>query len=149
MTKPRRRGRTPKLTPEVHEAILESLRRGYPLTEAARHGGIHPATLFRWLERGRKRPGPYRRFAAALAETLQPQRIEARPRHIRRAYERRLAPSEIQILVYREMRRLLDEGRVGDRDALRAIEMICADYDEKVENLSVSWAPLKIPWRGR
>jgi|GEM_PF-6689773 hypothetical protein len=77
------------------------------------------------------------------------QPIKARPRHIRRAYARKLAPSEIQILVYREFRRLLDEGRVSDDDALRAVEMICADYDEKVENLSVSWAEVQVPWRGR
>lgn len=149
MTK-NKRGPKPKLLPEVHKTIIESLRRGYPITEAARHAGIHPATVFRWVERGRKRKaGPFRAFAEDIADTMRPKPIEARPRHIRRAYERQLTPSEIQILVYREFRRLLDEGRVSDDDALRAVEMICADYDEKVENLSISWAEVQVPWRGR
>lgn len=147
---PRPRGPRPKLSAEKHEAIVDALRRGATLADAARLAGVHPVTLSRWLARGALNAGgPYRDLAAAVNETQRPKPIAARPRHIRRAYERQVAPSDIQILVYREMRRLLDDGRVSDHDALRAVEMLCADYDEKVENLSISWAEVMTAWRGR
>ena len=145
-------GPKPKLTPNVHKAVMKALGFGCPLKEAAEYAGVHPSTLYRWLERGRRRKaGPFRRLSDDVLRALRPEPkpIVARTRHIRRAYERGLTHLEIQSLVYREIRRIIDEGRVCDEDVLRALEMVCADYDDEVENLSISWAEVQVPWRGR
>lgn len=46
--------RRSKLTPEIQTAIVEALSAGNYLETAAQYAGIHPATLFRWLDRGRE-----------------------------------------------------------------------------------------------
>jgi hypothetical protein len=46
-------GRRPKLTADVQSAVIEALSAGNYLDTAAQYAGIHPATLFRWLDRGR------------------------------------------------------------------------------------------------
>lgn len=62
--------RQTKLTPEIQERIVLAVRAGNYLSVAARAAGIHEATLYRWLERGRGPAGrePYRAFCEALKE---------------------------------------------------------------------------------
>jgi transposase len=45
--------RRTKLTPEIQTAVIDALSAGNYLETAAQYAGIHPATLFRWLDRGR------------------------------------------------------------------------------------------------
>ncbi len=53
---PRRRtGRPPRLTPEVHKAICESVRLGVPLRLAALRVGVKESTAREWVARGRGR----------------------------------------------------------------------------------------------
>lgn len=73
----------------------------------------------------------------------------ASARQIRRAYEKDLPAIERQSMIYAAIKDIFREGRVSDDDALRAMEMVCADYDEEIANLSVSWAEVQVPWRGR
>lgn len=47
-------------------------------------------------------------------------------------------------MLYEEFSRLVTEGRANDREVFMALEMLCADYDEKVANLSVSWAEIQV-----
>jgi hypothetical protein len=58
-------GRPTKLTPEVHTAIVERMRNGSFLEHAARLSGVHPVTVWRWLEQGDEEgaPEPYASFA--------------------------------------------------------------------------------------
>jgi transposase len=58
-------GRPCKLTPEVHTAIVERMRNGSFLEHAARLSGVHPVTVWRWLEQGDEEgaPEPYASFA--------------------------------------------------------------------------------------
>jgi hypothetical protein len=61
------RGRLPKLTPDVEQRVVEALRLGNVRRHAAALAGIHRATLFRWLAKGRKqRRGIYRDFCDAI-----------------------------------------------------------------------------------
>jgi len=56
--------RPTKLTPERRERILKALRAGNYRDPAARSAGVHPSTLYRWLERAdQEAEGPYRDFA--------------------------------------------------------------------------------------
>jgi hypothetical protein len=45
-----RRGRPTKLTPEVHEKIVNAVRAGNYLEIAAEFAGVHRTTVFRWLK---------------------------------------------------------------------------------------------------
>ncbi|MFJ4189409.1 hypothetical protein [Kitasatospora sp. NPDC089509] len=47
-----RRGRRPALDPEVEKRLLDAVRAGVPVSDAAPMAGIHPSTVYRWLERG-------------------------------------------------------------------------------------------------
>ncbi len=44
--------RATKLTPERGERIEKAVRAGNYLDSAARSAGVHPSTLYRWLQRG-------------------------------------------------------------------------------------------------
>lgn len=55
----KRTGRIPKLVPEAHASIVRAISVGVPRELAAERAGVHRATLFRWLARGRAdRPAP-------------------------------------------------------------------------------------------
>lgn len=60
--------RPSKLTEERSAAIIDALRLGVTQENAARYGGVHPATYFRWLEEGAKDDAEdkYREFRAAV-----------------------------------------------------------------------------------
>ena len=59
--------RPTKLTAECGERIEKAVRAGNYLDSAARSAGVHPSTLYRWLERGeREEGGIYHDFAAAV-----------------------------------------------------------------------------------
>lgn len=47
-------GRRTKLTPVVQEKVIEAVGTGNYLEVAARYAGISSATLFAWMDRGRK-----------------------------------------------------------------------------------------------
>ncbi len=53
---------------EDHAAsVLESIRAGASINDAAHHGGCSTRTVFRWLEKGRAEPlSPYGAFAIAV-----------------------------------------------------------------------------------
>lgn len=48
----RGRGRRPLIAPEVQDRLIEAVRSGVPMDDAAEFGGIHKATFYRWLARG-------------------------------------------------------------------------------------------------
>lgn len=67
--------RPSKLTPEVEERIIKALLAGSHVATAARCAGVHPATFYRWMERGdpsgtRRADRPYRLFAARAEQTM-------------------------------------------------------------------------------
>jgi transposase len=77
--------RPSKLSPEVEQRILNALRAGNYASTAASYAGIHPATYYRWLERGdpsghRRADLPYRKFA----ERVQQASAEAEIRDVTR-----------------------------------------------------------------
>ena len=67
--------RPSKLTPEVEERIIKALLAGSHVATAARCAGVHPATFYRWIERGDpngtgRADRPYRVFAARVDQTM-------------------------------------------------------------------------------
>lgn len=72
--------RPSKLTEERAEAILNALRLGVTQENAARYGGVHPATYHRWLEEGGKDDADekYREFRQAVEKA----RAEAEVRNV-------------------------------------------------------------------
>lgn len=62
-------GRHTKLTPDTANTIIDAVAAGNYLDTAARAAGVHPATVYRWLENADK-PGtryqPHREFRDAL-----------------------------------------------------------------------------------
>jgi len=64
-------GRPTKLTPALHNAIVEKARRGANYEGCARAGGIAPSTLYNWLERGRSsavKNAPFKLFLEAFIQ---------------------------------------------------------------------------------
>lgn len=59
-------GRPSKLTPEVQAAIVKGVRAGNYPEIAAQSQGIHRATFFAWMERGRTGEAPYSDFRDAV-----------------------------------------------------------------------------------
>ncbi len=55
-------GRRSKLTPEVHDALVNSIRLGASLKIATDHAGIGPTTFHSWMARGDREPGRFRDF---------------------------------------------------------------------------------------
>ena len=56
--------RPTKLTPERRDRIVKAMGAGNYLEAAARSAGVHPSTVYRWLERAEREPdGLYRDFA--------------------------------------------------------------------------------------
>lgn len=45
-------GRPTKLTPDVHETIVNAVRAGNYVETAAAYAGVHPGTVFRWMKEG-------------------------------------------------------------------------------------------------
>ncbi len=67
--------RPSKLTAEVSEKIVRAIRAGNYPEVAAGHAGIHPATYYRWMERGAlegdaAEDDPYRRFRSEVDRAL-------------------------------------------------------------------------------
>ena len=73
-----------KLTPELQALVVEALNSGNYIETAAAYAGIHEATMYRWLERGRiertrmsddedavpdPEETPYREFCEAVEKT--------------------------------------------------------------------------------
>ena len=71
-------GRRTKLTPEIRDKICELVRAGNYGEVAARCAGIHPATFYRWQERGREGRAPYGEFCDCLEKAT----AEAEARNI-------------------------------------------------------------------
>ncbi|MFJ8043768.1 hypothetical protein ACIRBX_25030 [Kitasatospora sp. NPDC096147] len=46
-----RPGRRPALEPEVERRLLDAIRAGVPMSDAAPMAGVHASTVYRWLER--------------------------------------------------------------------------------------------------
>jgi transposase len=64
-----RRGQIPKLTPERHRVIVDSIAAGVPRKFAAQRAGVTERCLYKWLARGRqggKRNAAYVQLVQAL-----------------------------------------------------------------------------------
>ena len=67
MKRKRSGGRTPKLTPEVHASIMQSVAAGVPQEDAAIRAGISEKTFYLWMAAGRKaKSGPFLQFLQAI-----------------------------------------------------------------------------------
>jgi hypothetical protein len=62
-----RTGRPSKLTADVHDRIVDELRRGYCLEHAAELAGIGRRTIYTWLTRPDE---PYASFTAAVDDAI-------------------------------------------------------------------------------
>ena len=49
--------RPTKLTPEVHEAIVDGINAGLTFRLSCARAGVTPATFYRWLEKGEAAQG--------------------------------------------------------------------------------------------
>lgn len=80
-------GRPLLLTPELHSAIVESVRGGNYRTTAAAASGIHRSTLYDWLERGERGEEPFASFARDMerAEAESEQELVGKVRGARAA----------------------------------------------------------------
>jgi hypothetical protein len=58
-----------KYNESVHETIVAAIRKGNAKTTAARLAGIHPDTLWEWINRGKQNPAEYPYFVQ-LAEDM-------------------------------------------------------------------------------
>ena len=64
-------GQPSKLTSEIHELIVGLVRTGNYPEFAAQAAGIHPATYYRWMSRGKEeRRGRYREFYDAIKKAV-------------------------------------------------------------------------------
>ncbi len=65
-----RLGRPSKLTPDVHDAIIKSIREGNYIQVAAHRAGVHAGTVFRWMQEAEQgHPDPTRtKFRDAVLE---------------------------------------------------------------------------------
>ncbi|MDY7078644.1 MAG: hypothetical protein SXV54_17150, partial [Chloroflexota bacterium] len=71
-------GRRTKLTPEVHNLIVQYIRGGAFDYVAAQAAGIDPGTFRRWLNRGEKRTEePFRTFCTDVKQARAQARIAA------------------------------------------------------------------------
>jgi DNA invertase Pin-like site-specific DNA recombinase len=61
-----KRGRDPKLTPEVQKIIVDRVAAGVPLKFAAQGAGISERTLMAWLAKGRQGKNGYAALLAAV-----------------------------------------------------------------------------------
>ncbi len=129
-----RTGRKTKLTPEVAQIITDHLAAGATMGEAAQAAGVGRTTLKDWLQRGRlERRGRFAEFRRAVINAHRKARPMASPRHIRRGItERLLTDMEILRMVYAEIMRTLDEGRVPEDIAVQALDMALSDTREKI-----------------
>lgn len=73
-------GRPSKLTPDVADRIIKAVRLGNYLETAAQAAGVHPATVYRWLQEADKKgaPAAKREFRDALSRA----RAEAETRMV-------------------------------------------------------------------
>ena len=67
--------RPSKLTAATQERIVRAIRAGNYPEVAARHAGLHPATYYRWMERGALQgdapeDDPYRQFRSEVERAL-------------------------------------------------------------------------------
>jgi hypothetical protein len=63
--------RPEKLTPEVQQKIVDSLRMGNYIETASAYAGINKTTLYDWLKRGaRENRGKYRVFSNAVEKAM-------------------------------------------------------------------------------
>jgi hypothetical protein len=62
-------GRTPKLTPEIHDLFIQTVRGTGRITVACARCAISTQTAYQWMKKGEsQRPGqPYRDFADAVS----------------------------------------------------------------------------------
>lgn len=65
-----KRGRPPKLTPQVRDDLLKWLRNGLPLELAARMAGTHDATVRAWRAKSRSGVRGYKGFDADVEQAL-------------------------------------------------------------------------------
>ncbi len=84
--------RPTKLTSEVREKILKSIRGGSSIASACGYAGVHASTFHRWMERGHpsgrsRADAPYRTFRADVeqAQAAAQVRLEA---YVNKAAER-------------------------------------------------------------
>lgn len=74
---PAKVGRPTSLTPEVSASIINTMRDGGYLTDAAWIAGIIPATVYNWIERGEAGESPFVEFLYALKKAEAEARLES------------------------------------------------------------------------
>jgi hypothetical protein len=63
--------RPEKLTPEVQQRIVDSLRMGNYIETASAYAGITKSTLYEWMKRGaREKRGKYKEFSNAVEKAM-------------------------------------------------------------------------------
>jgi transposase len=63
--------RPDKLTPEIQQKIVDSLRMGNYIETASAYAGINKTTLYDWLKRGaREKRGKYKQFSNAVEKAM-------------------------------------------------------------------------------
>lgn len=71
-------GRPTKLTEETRKTILDAIKAGLPLERAAALGGVHGASFFQWVQRGRgEHTRPTRPEYVEFAEAVTRARAQA------------------------------------------------------------------------
>jgi hypothetical protein len=70
MAETRKRGRRPKLTPEVQALIVTYLRAGNYVETAAVLAGIHKDTFYDWVKRGRRGEAQYEAFVLEIDRAM-------------------------------------------------------------------------------
>ncbi|MEU3455661.1 hypothetical protein ABZ671_18970 [Micromonospora sp. NPDC006766] len=73
-------GRPSKLTPEIADRIIKAVRLGNFLETAAKASGVHPATVYRWLQDADKPGSP--RAKREFRDALSRARAEAEQRMV-------------------------------------------------------------------
>jgi transposase-like protein len=137
MTRHNRRGRRPKLTPEVEATILRAVRNGFTLASAARLAGISRWTLFYWL----RELSHFSHAVRAAQQEAAQVRIKANPRPLSRArYEHDATPAEMRVLLYKETMRTVKEGRVPYEVAIEALKMAVDELEDSMAEESLSFA---------
>lgn len=131
-----KRGRHTKLTPETETAIIEAVRNGLTLGSAARKAGVSRDSIFHWMQQFSDFSD---RLRAAQSEAATV-RIQSNPRPLARArYELRETPAELTQRAYREIMRLLTEGRVPPELHAGILELCMDEVSDRDDDGAVSW----------
>ena len=136
--------RTRTLTDEIRVVVVQALAAGQRIDEAAAAAHVPVSVLRQWMRRGRgERDTVYARLNTEARDAIRvagKARIKACARAIARArYEYGDPEDEIVHLVYLEIMRMFEAGRVVPAVAQKAVELVTAEIDDRLDDDHVSW----------